>query len=106
MQRVKECNRIAAMVAEFAKCGVVARELPDGLEVVGCGLRGPVSDAGGAPPLHGARIHCYDDHRIAMSFATLGLVCPPGAPPMVLDDQKCVEKTFPEFWDSLQVKRR
>ena len=34
-QRVKECDRIAATVAELTKCGVVARELPDGVEVDG-----------------------------------------------------------------------
>lgn len=36
-QRVKECDRIAAMAANFAQCGIEARELPDGLEIVGCG---------------------------------------------------------------------
>lgn len=92
-QRVKECNRIAAMVAELAKCGVVARELPDGLEIEGSGLLGPPPAAEDSAPrapslLHGAPIHCYDDHRIAMSFAVLGLCVPAAAPRMVLDDQK------------------
>ena len=85
------------MVAELAKCGVVARELPDGLEIEGSGLLGPPPAAGaadGAAPrgslslLRGAPIHCYDDHRIAMSFAALGLCVPAAAPRMVLDDQK------------------
>jgi pentafunctional AROM polypeptide len=101
-QRVKECNRIAAMVAEFAKCGVVARELPDGLEIEGSGLLGTGADAGdksGArKPPHGAVLHCYDDHRIAMSFAVFGLA----VPGVVLDDAACVEKTFPEFWDAIE----
>jgi pentafunctional AROM polypeptide len=50
-QRVKECNRIAAMVTELSKCGVEARELEDGLEIVGC--------AGDYSKLHGANIECY-----------------------------------------------
>ena len=36
-QHVKECDRIAAMVEGLAKCGVVARNLPDGIEVDGAG---------------------------------------------------------------------
>ena len=50
-QRVKECNRIAAMVTELTKCGVVASELEDGLEIVGC--------AGEFNKLKGAHIECY-----------------------------------------------
>jgi len=63
-QRVKECNRIAAMVTELGKIGITASELPDGLTICGCG--------GDVSRLSSAVIHCYDDHRIAMSFAVLG----------------------------------
>eukprot|EP01062_Namystynia_karyoxenos_P032620 TRINITY_DN24049_c0_g1_i1.p1 TRINITY_DN24049_c0_g1~~TRINITY_DN24049_c0_g1_i1.p1 ORF type:complete len:1542 (+),score=476.87 TRINITY_DN24049_c0_g1_i1:100-4725(+) len=87
-QRVKECNRILAMVTELGKLGVPVRELPDGLEIDGV-----------APEqLRPARIHCYDDHRIAMSFAVLGC----RVPGITIDDKACVEKTYPEFWDHLQ----
>lgn len=96
-QRVKECNRIAAMVAELAKCGITARELPDGIEIEGAREK-----------LRGATIHCYDDHRIAMSFAVLGLSSLLSGPehcstPMVLDEALCVGKTYSEFWDDLEV---
>lgn len=103
-QRVKECNRIAAMVTELAKCGITARELPDGIEIEGAKEK-----------LRGATIHCYDDHRIAMSFAVLGLstpftlqrVCQDGlmeycATPIILDEAPCVGKTYSEFWDDLE----
>ena len=95
-QRVKECNRIAAMVAELAKCGITARELPDGIEIEGAKEK-----------LHGATIHCYDDHRIAMSFAVLGLssclsTSAHSLTPMVLDEALCVGKTYSEFWDDLE----
>jgi pentafunctional AROM polypeptide len=107
-QRVKECDRIHAMAVELGKCGVATRELPDGIEIEGLGLplgAGPVSvpgagagSAGPAPVL----IHCYDDHRIAMSFAVLSLALRPHGRALVLDDAACVEKSYPEYWDDLE----
>jgi len=91
-QRVKECNRIAAMVTELSKCGVVARELDDGLEIDGC--------EGDLSKLHGAHIECYRDHRIAMSFGVLGTV----VPGIVITDKECVDKTYPEFWYDLEFR--
>jgi pentafunctional AROM polypeptide len=99
-QRVKECDRIAAMVCELGKAGIEAWELSDGIAVRGTGLLGPRPAQGDAPlppPAHSARVHCYDDHRIAMSFSLLGCV----VPGIVLDDAACVDKTFPEWWDML-----
>ncbi|KAJ9467273.1 Pentafunctional AROM polypeptide [Diplonema papillatum] len=90
-QRVKECNRISAMITEFAKLGIVARELADGLEIDGTTV-----DKLNAS----ASIFCYNDHRIAMSFAILGLV----VPGIVIMDTACVEKTYPTFWDDLVNK--
>ncbi|KAH9814228.1 EPSP synthase-domain-containing protein [Melampsora americana] len=92
-QRVKECDRIAAMVAELAKLGIRAEELPDGIEVYGkpaCQI------------LEGARIHCYDDHRVAMAFSVLGSV--PGGKGLVLNEKRCVEKTWPSWWDDFSSK--
>ena len=86
-QRVKECNRILAMVTEFKKIGIVCRELPDGIEVDGTTI----------DKLRPAKIHCYNDHRIAMSFAILGLK----VPDIIITDTACVEKTYPIFWDHL-----
>jgi 3-phosphoshikimate 1-carboxyvinyltransferase len=48
---------------------------------------------GGNP--RGAHIDTYGDHRIAMSFALAGL----RIPGIVIDDERCVEKSFPEFWE-------
>eukprot|EP01117_Protostelium_nocturnum_P012724 TRINITY_DN4699_c0_g1_i1.p1 TRINITY_DN4699_c0_g1~~TRINITY_DN4699_c0_g1_i1.p1 ORF type:complete len:1525 (-),score=579.22 TRINITY_DN4699_c0_g1_i1:81-4655(-) len=91
-QRVKECNRIAAMVTEMSKLGVVSRELEDGLEIDGV--------AGDISKLHGGEIECYLDHRIAMSFAVLGS----RVPGIVILDKECVDKTYPEFWMDLETK--
>jgi 3-phosphoshikimate 1-carboxyvinyltransferase len=51
---------------------------------------------GGKP--HGAEIDTYDDHRMAMSFAIAGLV----VPGIKIKREQCVDKSFPEFWKTLQ----
>ncbi|CAG8526249.1 3567_t:CDS:2 [Scutellospora calospora] len=92
-QRVKECNRIAAMVNELSKFGVTASELPDGIQINGAkiqSLKGPEKG-----------VKCYDDHRIAMSFSVLGCVVPNGT---IILEKKCVEKTWPDWWDDLESK--
>jgi 3-phosphoshikimate 1-carboxyvinyltransferase len=79
--REKESDRLAAVSTELRKMGVSAAETEDGLRVRG----------GGA---NGARIETYDDHRIAMSFALAGL-CVPG---IQIENEGCVDKSFPNFW--------
>jgi len=76
-----------------AKFGVSTRELPDGLEVYGR----PLSSLN-----HGASIHCYDDHRVAMAFSVLGTV----VDGTILEEKRCVEKTWPNWWDDLENKVR
>ncbi|EIW75953.1 Pentafunctional AroM protein [Coniophora puteana RWD-64-598 SS2] len=90
-QRVKECNRIRAMMDQLAKFGIKTTELDDGLEVHGQA----------APTLkEGASIHCYDDHRVAMAFSVLATT----VKGTVLEEKRCVEKTWPNWWDDLQNK--
>ncbi|OCK75725.1 Pentafunctional AroM protein [Lepidopterella palustris CBS 459.81] len=90
-QRVKECNRIVAMKDQLAKFGVVCRELEDGIEVDGRGynINSPTSG-----------IHCYDDHRVAMSFSVLSLAAPR---PVIILEKDCTGKTWPGFWDNLSL---
>ncbi|GAN06607.1 pentafunctional AroM protein [Mucor ambiguus] len=92
-QRVKECNRIAAMVHELTKFGVQASELPDGIQIHGK----PIKDL--KAPKEG--VHTYDDHRIAMSFSVFSTIVPHGT---IITDKKCVEKTWPTWWDDLEGK--
>jgi 3-phosphoshikimate 1-carboxyvinyltransferase len=82
--RIKESNRLAAMVTELNRIGITASERSDGLLVEG-------GDA------HPASVETYNDHRIAMSFAVAGLVMPG----MEIADKKCVDKSFPGFWKEL-----
>ena len=83
--RLKESNRLAAIVTELTRIGIEAAELPDGLMI-----------KGGKPVA--ASIQTYNDHRIAMSFAIAGLVIPG----IEISDRKCVDKSFPGFWKELK----
>ncbi|KAL1650810.1 3-dehydroquinate dehydratase (3-dehydroquinase) [Diplodia intermedia] len=89
-QRVKECNRIAAMKDQLAKYGVVCREHDDGLEIDGRTYELDTPQEG---------IDCYDDHRVAMSFGVLSLVAPD---PVIILEKDCTAKTWPGFWDILR----
>jgi 3-phosphoshikimate 1-carboxyvinyltransferase len=87
--RRKETDRIAATVAELRRCGIDAEELDDGLRI----------HPGTPRP---ATVQTYDDHRMAMSFALLGL----RVPGIRIADPGCVAKTFPGYWDALEQLRR
>jgi len=84
--RVKESNRLAAMVDGLTACGVVVRSGEDWMEVDG--LAGP--------PKGGAEIAVDLDHRIAMSFLVLGCVT---ENPVVIDDADAIGTSFPGFVD-------
>lgn len=92
-QRVKECNRIQAMIDELAKFGVRTVEHDDGLEVFGLDR---------SQLKQGVSVHCYDDHRVAMAFSVLAAVVPGEG--VILDEKRCVEKTWPSWWDDLENK--
>ena len=83
--RIKESNRLAAMVTELNRVGIEAREIPDGLIIQG-------------GKLHPAKIETYNDHRMAMSFAIAGLL----ERGIEISDKKCVDKSFPTFWEELK----
>ncbi|TPX15226.1 uncharacterized protein E0L32_004784 [Thyridium curvatum] len=89
-QRVKECNRIAAMKDQLAKFGVECSELEDGIVVHGKPYQALQEPAGG--------VYCYDDHRVAMSFSVLSVIAPT---PVLILERECVGKTWPGWWDVL-----
>lgn len=93
-QRVKECNRILAMVTELSKFGVQANELPDGIQVHGLKSISDLKNPGS--------VNTYDDHRVAMSFSLLaGLVN--DAEPVRILERKTTGKTWPGWWDVLHT---
>jgi 3-phosphoshikimate 1-carboxyvinyltransferase len=82
--RVKESNRLAAVIAGLRDCGVDAREEGDSLIVDGLG----------APPPGGAKVRANHDHRIAMSFLVLGLAA---RQPVTVDSADMIATSFPTF---------
>jgi 3-phosphoshikimate 1-carboxyvinyltransferase len=88
--RVKESDRLAALASNLRAIGVVAEELPDGLNVRGTDR-----------PLSG-RIRAQGDHRIAMAFGILGAL--PGCS-IRIDDAAAAAVSFPGFWDELDAIR-
>jgi len=83
--RVKESDRLAAMAGGLAACGARVEELADGLVIEG-------SD--GEPLPGGATVAARLDHRIAMSFAVLSLVCRAA---VTVDDRRPIATSFPGF---------
>jgi 3-phosphoshikimate 1-carboxyvinyltransferase len=84
--RLKESDRIAAMVAGLGAIGASVEELPDGWRV----RRGQPRDA---------RIATRGDHRIAIAFAVAALAGIASA--VELDDPDCVAVSYPGFWTDL-----
>jgi 3-phosphoshikimate 1-carboxyvinyltransferase len=82
--RVQESERVFALRTELTKCGAAVIEDGDTLTIQ-------------PSTLHGADIDTYDDHRVAMCFATLGLK----VPGMRIREPNCVAKTFPNFFAKL-----
>jgi 3-phosphoshikimate 1-carboxyvinyltransferase len=82
--RVKESDRLSVMAKGLAACGVQVEELPDGLVIHGTGGKVP----------GGAIIASHLDHRIAMSFAVLGLAA---KRPVAVDDARPIATSFPAF---------
>ncbi|KAI5949930.1 ARO1 [Candida jiufengensis] len=86
-QRVKECNRIKAMVDELEKFGVKSHEIPDGIVIEGTtNLKTP------------SFVNTYDDHRVAMSFSLLAGLC---KEPVLILERSTTGKTWPGWWDVL-----
>ncbi len=82
--RGKETDRIAAVVTELGRLGIDAREDLDGFTV--------------HPATPQAVVATYDDHRMAMSFALIGL----RVPGIQIADPGCTAKTYPGFWTDLE----
>jgi 3-phosphoshikimate 1-carboxyvinyltransferase len=82
--RLQETERVIALRTELTKCGAKVMEEGDTLTVY-------------PSQLHGAEIETYNDHRMAMCFAILGLK----VPGIKIKNPACVKKTFPNFFQKL-----
>jgi pentafunctional AROM polypeptide len=92
-QRVKECNRIKALVEGLNASGFLAYETSDGLCIKG--QNGSLTKR-----KKNILIKTYNDHRVAMAFAVLGSL----QDGIVIENKNCVNKTFPEFWNLMESK--
>jgi 3-phosphoshikimate 1-carboxyvinyltransferase len=84
--RHKETDRIGDLARELRQLGAHVDELPDGLRIEPAALRG-------------ADIETYNDHRMAMSLALVGL----RTPGVVILNPRCTEKTYPHFFEDLRM---
>ncbi len=82
--RLKETDRLEATYHELCRLGQNVQHGRDWLQI-------------GPAPIHPGIVHSYSDHRMAMSFAILGLA----RPGIQIEDPACVAKTYPTFWDDL-----
>lgn len=82
--KVKETNRIRAVVDEFNKCGIAITETDDGMII------------NGGKSVHGADFKTYGDHRMAMSLTVLAQLADGES---TLDDSDCACVSYPTFFD-------
>ncbi len=85
--RVKESDRIKAVVENLRSIGVDTEELPDGVIIKG------------KQKIKGGIVNSFDDHRIAMGFSILGLISEEG---IQIKNSECVFISYPEFYDHLE----
>lgn len=83
--RHKETDRLRAVAVELRKFGAEVEEFDDGLRII-------------PRPLHGTAVDTYDDHRMAMSFALVGLKIPN----VDIRDPGCTRKTYPGYFSDLE----
>lgn len=86
--RHKETDRLAALATELRRLGAGVSEFDDGLTIT-------------PAPLRGAVMQTYNDHRMAMSLALVGLQ----VPGVVVNDPACVAKTYPRYFLDLELLR-
>lgn len=87
--RLKETDRVHATCTELARIGVSVEEHEDGMTIYPCDDIKP------------ATIQTYNDHRMAMAFALIGL----RAGGITIENPACVAKTFPKYWEVLDTLR-
>jgi 3-phosphoshikimate 1-carboxyvinyltransferase len=90
--KIKESNRVAALIAEIRKMGYLLHETPDGI-LTWNGER--------CPPDADIQIETYQDHRMAMAFAPASLKYP-----ITILKPEVVSKSYPKFWEDVKMISR
>lgn len=84
--RVKESDRVSALVTELRRLGARIEEAPDGFTVVG------------PTPLRGTTVSTHRDHRLAMALAVAALVA---RGPTTIVDAEYAADSYPGFYSAL-----
>ena len=87
--RLKETDRVHATCTELARLGVSVEEHEDGMTIQPC------------KTFHISNVQTYNDHRMAMSFALIGL----RFDGITIENPSCVAKTFPNYFEVLETLR-
>jgi 3-phosphoshikimate 1-carboxyvinyltransferase len=87
--RVKETDRVSATFTELKRIGVQVEEHEDGMTIYPCQTFKPTN------------VQTYNDHRMAMSFALIGL----RVDGVTIENPGCVTKTFPNYFEVLDTLR-
>ena len=87
--RVKETDRVHATCTELRRLGIHVEEHEDGLTIYPCN------------EIQSGTIHTYNDHRMAMAFALIGLQ----VEGITIENPSCVSKTFPNYFEVLETLR-
>jgi 3-phosphoshikimate 1-carboxyvinyltransferase len=95
--RDKETDRIGDLACELRRLGATTSEQADGLTISPALNHAAAQSEEEPMGLHGATVQTYDDHRMAMSLALVGL----RVPGVRVADPGCVGKTFPDYWNRL-----
>lgn len=90
--RHQETDRISAVATELSRLGVEVEEKRDGMRILPGRTLRP----------EGSLVETYDDHRIAMAFALIGL----RVPGIRIKDPACVSKTMPDYFERLDLLRQ
>jgi 3-phosphoshikimate 1-carboxyvinyltransferase len=88
--KIKETDRVAALIAELAKFGYQLHQPQHG-QLAWDGTQVPVSSE--VPS-----VKTYEDHRMAMAFAPLALI-----QPIIIEEPQVVSKSYPRFWEDLKL---
>jgi 3-phosphoshikimate 1-carboxyvinyltransferase len=92
--RAKECDRISVLSNALGSIGCDVHEFADGFSVT-------ANAAWLVPRESNVVLNPHDDHRMAMCFGVLEL----GGYAVTVENQNCVSKSFPQFWESLNIIR-
>ena len=88
--RIKETDRISALISQLAKLGYTVRETEDAtLE----------SDSVRRSCDKAPAIETFDDHRMAMAFAPASII----VPGITIEDAEVVSKSYPKYWEHLKL---